>query len=130
MVERVLVMKHIALIITLALPLLSTSSIASEHTEKMCEKIRECALGEIAANQVPDQMKDLVIHMINSQCDTMAERYDAEFAQAGLRDKAEACVDSIVVQECDALLATKGRPNTQACVDFEQAANDAGIQTQ
>lgn len=123
-------MKHIALIITLALPLLSTSSIASEHTEKMCEKIRECALGEIAANQVPDQMKDLVIHMINSQCDTMAERYDAEFAQAGLRDKAEACVDSIVVQECDALLATKGRPNTQACVDFEQAANDAGIQTQ
>lgn len=104
--------------------------LASEHTEKVCEKIRECALGEIAANQVPEQMKDLVMHMINSQCDTIAARYDEQFAEAGLRDKAEVCVDSIVVQECSDLLATKGRPNTQACIDFEQAANDAGIKTQ
>ncbi len=119
-----------ALVIWLVLLPTNGPVLASEHTEKMCEKIRECALGEIAANQVPEQMKDLVLHMINSQCDTMAARYDAQFAEAGLRVKAEACVDSIVVQECGELLATKGRPNTEACVDFEQAANEAGFQTQ
>lgn len=122
-------MKQFILMSSLLLAFISTPAPASEHTEKMCEKIRECALGEIATNQVPEQMKDLVLHMINSQCDTMAERYDAEFAEAGLRDKAEACVDSIVVQECSELLASKGRPNTQACVDFEQSANDAGFET-
>lgn len=119
-----------ALISGFALLSITSPVLASEHTEKMCEKIRECALGEVAANQVPEQMKDLVLHMINSQCDAMAARYDAQFAEAGLRDKAEACVDSIVVQECGELLATKGRPNTEACVDFEQAANDAGFETQ
>ena len=119
-----------ALLLSFVLLSMNSTVLASEHTEKMCEKIRECALGEIAANQVPEQMKDLVLHMINNQCDTMAARYDAQFAEAGLRDKAEACVDSIVVQECGELLATKGRPNTQACVDFEQAANDAGFVTQ
>lgn len=118
------------LVLGFALLSMNSPILASEHTEKMCEKIRECALGEIAANQVPEQMKDLVLHMINNQCDTMAARYDAQFAEAGLRDKAEACVDSIVVQECGELLATKGRPNTEACVDFEQAANDAGFVTQ
>jgi len=106
-----------ALLLSFVLLSMNSTVLASEHTEKMCEKIRECALGEIAANQVPEQMKDLVLHMI-------------KFAEAGLRDKAEACVDSIVVQECGELLATKGRPNTQACVDFEQAANDAGFVTQ
>ncbi len=119
-----------ALVIGFVLLSINNTVLASEHTEKMCEKIRECALGEIAANQVPEQMQDLVLHMINNQCDTMAARYDAQFTEAGLRDKAEACVDSIVVQECGELLATKGRPNTEACVDFEQAANDAGFITQ
>lgn len=102
---------------------------ASEHTEKMCEKIRECALGELATNQIPEQMRDIMVQVINTQCDSMAEKYDAQFEEAGVREKAEACVDSIVVQSCSDLMATKGRPNTVECEEFEQAANDAGIET-
>lgn len=101
---------------------------ASEHTEKMCAKVKECAISQVAGNQIPEQMKDIIIQMIDSQCDTMASRYDAGFKEAGLQELSNACVDSIVDQSCEDLLAIKGTPNTKACKEFETQANDAGVE--
>lgn len=101
---------------------------ASEHTEKMCAKVKECALSQAAGNQIPEQMKTIIIQMIDSQCVTMASRYDDRFEQAGLQELSNACVDSIVAQNCDELLATRGTPNTKACKEFETQANDAGVE--
>jgi len=101
---------------------------ASERTEKMCAKIKECALSDAAGQYIPEQMKAIVIQMIDTQCETMADRYNAKFEEAGLQDKSNACVDSIVDQSCDDLIATQGTPNTAACKDFEKAANEAGVE--
>lgn len=107
--------------------MISSAAYASEHTEKMCAKIKECALSEAAGNEIPEQMKAIVVQMIDSQCATMASRYDASFEQAGLQDKANACVDSIVEQSCEDLMSNKESPDTEACRSFENAARDAGI---
>ncbi|MBL4672299.1 MAG: hypothetical protein JKX81_08550 [Arenicella sp.] len=101
---------------------------ASEHTEKMCAKIKECALSQAAGNQIPEQLKDIIIQMVDSQCGTMANRYDASFAEAGLQELSNACVDSIVEQSCGDLLVIKGTPNTKACKEFETVANEAGVE--
>jgi hypothetical protein len=101
---------------------------ASEHTEKMCAKIKECALSQAAGNQIPEQMKDIIVQMIDSQCASMASQYDASFEEAGLQEMSNACVDSIVEQSCDELLTIKGTPDTKACKEFETAANDANVE--
>jgi len=126
-------MKSSNLIIAIVVSMLSATTLtakgadASEHTEKMCAKVKECALSDAAGNQVPEEMRAVIVQMIDSQCATMASRYNAKFKEAGLQDKSNACVDSIVKQSCDEIIATNGAPTTKACKDFEQAANDAGI---
>jgi hypothetical protein len=97
---------------------------ASEHTEKMCAKVKECALSQAAGNQISVELKDIIIQMVDSQCGTMASRYDAGFKEAGLQKLSNACVDS----SCEDLLAIKGTPNTKACKHFETVANDAGVE--
>lgn len=89
-------MKHIVSVLLMLVGLNSVS--ASEHTEKMCAQIKQCALSQAASRQIPEQMKGIVVQMIDSQCATTASRYDSSFEQAGLQDLSNACVDSIVDQ--------------------------------
>ena len=112
----------------LAYSLLPSTTEASEYTEKICSKIRQCVLSDAVEGGISDQMKDIVEQMIDSQCATMAARYDSQFDEAGLRQKSHACVDSFVDQRCEEVVATRGIPDTQACNDFEQAASAAGIE--
>ena len=112
----------------LAYSLLPSTTAASEHSEQICSKIRQCVLSDAVEGGISDQMKDIVEQMIDSQCATMAARYDRQFEEAGLQQKSHACVDSFVDQGCEEVVATRGTPDTQACNDFEQAASDAGIE--
>lgn len=106
-----------------------TEANASERTEKICAKIKECTLNQPDSIEIPEQMKAIVTQVIDNQCVAMAETYDAKFEQAGLQAKATACVDSMVNQSCKDLVSSNynGRSNTKACNDFEKAANDAGV---
>lgn len=119
-------MKSLTLFFVLVALQLSSAN-ASEHIEKMCAKIKQCALSHVASDEIPEQMKAMVVQVIDSQCTAMASRYDVIFEEAGLQDKAKACVDSIVEQRCDDLLSDKGSPDTPACAEFEAAANEANI---
>ena len=105
-----------------------SSAEASEHTEKLCTKIKQCALSQAGGEQIPEQMKAIVIQMIDSQCRSIAGRYDAEFEEADLQGMANACVDSIVEQSCEDLVGSKGSAETTECKEFETAADDAGIE--
>jgi hypothetical protein len=119
-------MKHMVAVLLILNGLNAVS--ASEHTEKMCNKIKECGLSQAASSQIPEQMRGIIIKMIDSQCATMVSHYDSKFEQAGLQDLSNACVDSIVDQNCEDLLASRGTPNTKACKDFEAVANDTGVE--
>ena len=103
------------------------SANASEHSEKMCSKIKECVLSQAGGDEIPEQMKAIFIQTVDSQCAAMASRYADKYEAAGVQGKANACVDSIVEQSCEKLMSNNGEPDTQDCKDFEKAANEAGI---
>lgn len=96
--------------------------------EKMCEKVKSCALAEISkTSEVPPGMEDVFAQMFDAQCASMLTAYTQKFDDANINKQADACASSIYDMSCDELMASQGDPTTPACKDFEKAAEDAGI---
>ena len=117
-------------LMTLSFALLLSTSVYAEDFdyEKMCGKIKHCALEEISkSSEVPPGMEQVFEQMFDAQCASMLSAYTQKFEDANLNDQANACASSIYDQSCDELMAAKGEPNTQAGKDFEKAADEAGI---
>ncbi len=101
--------------------------VVAQDTQKLCAKIKECALSQTGGEELSAQMKEAFAQMIDAQCAAIASQYNAKFRGVNLQAEADACVESIVNQSCQTIASTQGTPATSACREFERAANDAGI---
>ncbi len=118
--------KGIALLLTSLF--ISAANAEEVQYERLCGKIKQCALDEARKqSEIPPQMEQMIEAMFDSQCKVMLEGYTQTFEDAGLTNKAVACSDSILEMSCDELMAQQGEPNTPACKDFKEAADEAGI---
>ncbi|GAA6136741.1 hypothetical protein NBRC116583_04880 [Arenicella sp. 4NH20-0111] len=103
------------------------------HAEKIkgdaiCSKIKTCALESIEGQQIPEQMMEILMSQLDTQCATAFKSKEKEIVDAGLTDEANACADSMVSLSCEKLMSPEGGANkTQECEAFEASAKKAGI---
>ena len=97
--------------------------------DELCEKMKTCALGEVKKQGLPEGMEQMMVGMFEGMCAAWVKPYASTIGQAGLEDKAEACVESVVSQSCDALMtqSENGPFTSDECKEFEAAADEAGV---
>ena len=99
----------------------------TEKTDQLCEKIKTCSIEQMGADQPPG-IREMMQGMFDSMCASMVAPYMQTYSDAGLENKAEACLDTVIAASCDELMANQGESyESQECQDFKTAADEAGI---
>ena len=115
---------------TMMASLLATGTAHAELEEaigQMCSKMKTCSIAEIKKQGLPEEMIGTMTVMFDGMCKTWMIPYANTIGQAGLEDKAEACIDSMVSQSCENLMQSEGQFRSKECVEFEKAADAAGV---
>ncbi|MFT7527695.1 MAG: hypothetical protein ACI9LY_002854 [Arenicella sp.] len=99
-----------------------------EMTQKVCVKIKLCGTEEIQKQGLAPEMEQMMSLMFDSMCTSVVAPYVNQTKDAGLESMANACMSSIESMNCDKLI-DGGADNSQACIAFEKAAQEAGIDT-
>lgn len=96
--------------------------------DEICDKIKTCALEGIEGQEIPEQMVEILMTQLDSQCATAFKSKAKEVEDAGLAGEANACADSMLSLSCDELLSPNGgSKKTKECKSFEASAKEAGI---
>lgn len=121
-------MKKLSLLIAL---MVASSTVSaqnySDYKSLVCAKVKQCRLGSLLTNDVPEPMQDFVVQMVDTQCLTIAGGFETQIVEAKLEEEAKSCVVTLNSQSCESLLATKGEVNTEECDSFLTSADKAGI---
>ncbi|MFT5612264.1 MAG: hypothetical protein ACI9WC_002773 [Arenicella sp.] len=99
-----------------------------QTTQKVCAKVKLCGTLEIEKQGLAPQMEQMMSLMFDSMCTSIVAPYVNQTKDAGLESMASACMSSIESMNCDKLI-DGGADNSQACIAFEKAAKEAGIDT-
>ena len=97
--------------------------------DELCDKMKTCALGEVKKQGLPEGMEQMMVGMIEGMCATWIKPYSTAIGEAGLEEKAEACVESVVSQSCKTLMTQgeQGPLTSDECKEFKAAVDDAGV---
>lgn len=110
---------------TLVLSSFSTfASNLSEATNELCQKMKSCGQEQLKQQDLPPEMAQMMEGMFDGMCQSMIAPYVQSTENAGLESKAIACVESINAKSCAEIMNNNGG-ETQACKDFEKAADEA-----
>jgi hypothetical protein len=99
-----------------------------EMTQKVCAKVKLCGTQEIAKQGLAPEMEQMMSLMFDNMCTSIIAPYVNQTKDASLESMANACMSSIESMSCDKLI-DGGADNSQACIAFEKAAKEAGIET-
>ena len=108
--------------ITALLLICSFSSFAIDNefeaaANTLCEKQKQCALNSVEGENMPPEMKQLMMASINSICVSMRASFDAQGAKTEkLLKPATVCMNSIINLSCEAM---EKRPETTECKQLE-----------
>lgn len=118
---------RIFLTLSLMLALLPAQADLNDSMDAMCVKIKSCSLAEVQKQQLSPEMEAMMNAMFDGMCKTWMQPYGVALGQAGLEDKAEACIDSVVSESCEDLVGAQGRFRTDECDEFEAAAEESDL---
>ena len=112
--------------------ILFCSSVQAESvddmTAKVCARVKLCGTEEIKKQGLAPEMEKMMEMMFDSMCTSIVAPYVSQTKDAGLESMAEDCMSSIEAMSCEKLI-NGGADNSEACVAFEKAAKEAGIDT-
>ncbi|PCJ35039.1 MAG: hypothetical protein COA75_11690 [Cellvibrionales bacterium] len=120
--------KALLLLFALTLPGITTATSLNEATDNLCRKIKSCATTQLAQQDLPPAMLQMMKAMFDETCASMISPYADKATDAGLEKKTIACIESINTLSCPALMQDSGG-ETAECKTLERAANQAGINT-
>jgi len=120
-------MKKLALFASLMVINTASHADLKKHGEALCSKIKSCALVEINKQNLPQEGKDAIISIFDTQCVNSVRKYEVDLGNAGLQEKAKKCLVSLQAQNCDTLMNAAEPVSTPQCDDFETLAKKAGI---
>ena len=96
-----------------------------DRMEELCWKMKSCSKEQMDNEDIPPEMVQMMETMFDGMCTTWMAPYAKSVGQVGLQDKAEACVESILEQDCETLIEAEGEYHSSACKAFEDAAEQA-----
>lgn len=120
--------KSLALILTLALPAVGAATSLNEATDTLCVKIKACATAQLKQQDLPPAMLQMMTAMFDETCTSTIAPYADKATNAGLEEKAIACIESINKLSCSTIINRAGS-ETGECKALEKAAQQAGIDT-
>lgn len=125
---KILTLKALSLLICVALPSIGNASNLNQATSKLCDKIKSCAMQEMAEQDLPPGMEQMMTAMFEQSCTSIIAPYAGKATNAGLEQKAVACINSINKLSCGTVMSATGS-KTEECKSLESAARQAGIDT-
>ena len=123
-----LTIKALPLFILFALPNIGHTTSLNQATNKLCEKIKSCAKAQMAQQNLPPAMEQMMTAMFEQSCTSIIAPYADQATNAGLEKKAVACISSINSLSCGVIMTATGS-KTAECKTLESAARQAGIDT-
>jgi hypothetical protein len=96
----------------------------SDAVNELCEKMKVCGQEQLAQQDLPPEMAQMMEGMFNGMCQAIVAPYVASTQNAGLEDKAVACLNSFKDRSCQELMENNAG-ETEECEEFEEAANEA-----
>ena len=124
-------MKYKLIFTTLLVGNLFTINVANADLDQamneMCAKVKTCSVAEITRQGLPEDMVTMMTAMFDGMCKTWMEPYGNALGKAGLEDKAQACIDSMVAVRCETLMESEGSFQSKECEEFERAADESGV---
>lgn len=99
-----------------------------QMTENVCAQVKLCSTEEISKQGLSAEMESMMHMMFDSMCTSIVTPYVVQTKDAGLESMANACMRSVESIPCDKII-NQGGDASQACIDFEKAAKEAGIDT-
>lgn len=114
--------------------MMMTSSFAfsddlQSKTDKLCDKVKTCSLEQMGQQDLPEEMKAMMMAMFESTCSVYVKPYIAAVDDAGLAKKADKCMDSFIDKDCSEIMSGQDGVETPECKEYEAAAEEAGIKT-
>jgi len=95
----------------------------SINMNDLCEKLEQCTIKEMQAEGTPPEMIELMKSMVTGQCQSAGQLYSLASKSNDLMEKAQACIDSRVKQDCEKLMSDN---STKACDAYEKAVDKLG----
>jgi hypothetical protein len=96
----------------------------TEATDELCQTIKTCGQEQLKQQNLPPEMAQMMEGMFDGMCQSMVAPYVLSTKDAGLEDKAIACLESFNSKSCDELMNNNGG-DTPECKDFQKAADEA-----
>ncbi len=93
------------------------------ETKQFCEKIKTCAMAQIQGEEIPPEMEEMLVPMIDNLCKEMISSVDIAGGNKDLEADAAACMNSMSALSCDAIMS--GEAETKACVALEKKVEQA-----
>lgn len=121
-------MKAFTILLVLALPSFAAATSLNQATNKLCDKIKSCAKSQMAQQNLPPAMQQMMADMFEQSCTSSIAPYAEKATNAGLEKKAVACISSINSLSCGTIMTATGS-KTAECSTLESAARQAGIDT-
>ena len=96
--------------------------------EQVCDKLKTCALESLEGEDAPEQMKQVLMTQLDTQCAQSFSDKEQAFVDAGLVDQANACIDEMLSMSCQELMVSGNANKSKACKEFKDASKEAGIE--
>ena len=120
-------MKYILFTLMFAVSGFAGADSLSESSDQLCEKIKACGTEQMLAEEdLPPEMMEMMTPIYAELCNTIISPYIVETEDAGLQSMATACLDTINELNCTDLMDGAGE-EAYACVEFQEAADEAGL---
>ncbi len=84
----------------------------------LCEKVKACAMAEIAEEDLTDETRQMMQPMLDNMCANMQKNVQAVPTGHGLYQPAVACMRSMQALSCEEMQSSQA--NTPACQEYEK----------
>lgn len=122
-------MRSILFVSMMLLSSVALSADLQSKTDQLCDKVKVCSLEQMGQQDLPEEMKAMMMAMFESACSVYIKPYAASVDDAGLSKKAIKCMDSFIDKDCSEIMSGQGEVETPECEEYKAAAEDAGLET-
>jgi hypothetical protein len=107
-----------------ALPSLAQAAALEEAYHSMCEKLKSCALADVAESDLSPEMRAMILQSMEGACVSIQQQF-ANVAKAHpLYAPASACMASMAALSCEEI-TSRGDQSTPECARYEKMAATA-----
>ena len=97
----------------------------AQAADALCQKQRSCVMAQMGSQEMPPQMRQMMLQMVDGMCQSLQQNYVTAGDQGHpLYAQATACMRSLSEMSCQTL--EDGQVDTPECQEYEREAAKYG----